>query len=129
MLGKRVFQVCDGVEEGCVCFYTNYNLEASSSTCTRKSSLCISFLDIRPKTERHMKYVGGSWGGITLGTKINLQCFLNYKSVRQCHLNDMSSDIRCYNRVIMSHLCQSQRGIKCDHPQSCDVMKIRTNVS
>ena len=43
-----VFQVCDGVGEICVCFYTNHNLQASTSACTSKSSVCISCLDMRP---------------------------------------------------------------------------------
>src|SRR4029434_3105295 len=52
-----VFQVCDGVEEGSVCLYTNYNLQASTSACTSKSSVCISCLDMRPYTDHHVKAV------------------------------------------------------------------------
>src|SRR4029434_4841303 len=56
-LKPHVFQVCDGVGEICVCFYTNYNLQASSSACTSKSSVCISCLDMRPYTDHQVKAV------------------------------------------------------------------------
>src|SRR4029434_2939782 len=59
-----VFHMCDVVEEGFVCFYTNYNLQASTSACTSKSSVCISCLDMRPYTDHQVKAVSLATAGI-----------------------------------------------------------------